>query len=779
MPLQALRVNVKGIVQGVGFRPLVYQIARRYDLKGEVFNTSGDVTIRLEGSPEHIQAFLHELARNPPPRALIESITTTQMSERPYTDFAITASQLRADEYQLISPDLATCPDCLKDIFDPGGRRYHYPFTNCTNCGPRFTIIEDIPYDRPRTTMKAFTMCPQCQREYDDPLDRRFHAQPNACPDCGPQLQLTNAGGQVLGVADVLAAAAGRLKEGRIVAIKGLGGFLLACDATNEQTVRTLRERKRRPSKPLAVMLPDLAAVAHYCEFDPLARDQAQSGQADDGQAEVEALTSAAAPILLLKLRNNLPKAPRLAPAVAPGLHHLGVMLPYTPLHHILMRECGLPLVMTSGNLSEEPIAQNNSEALQRLGGIADYFIWHNREIAERYDDSVATVEKGRLHLVRRARGYAPNPLRLGYQSKNILACGPELKNTICVVRDNHAFVSQHLGDLENQETLEHFEKTIELYCRLLRIQPQILACDLHPDYLSTVWAQKEARRLNLPLLQVQHHHAHIVSCLAENNVRGPAIGVALDGTGYGLDGHIWGGEFMLADYRSFQRRAHLEYLPLPGGHLAIRKPYRIAVGYLYQLLGAAALSSDLAFLQGIEEIELDAIKTQVDRHFNTPLTSSCGRLFDAVSALLGVCRQADYEGQAAIELEAMADGCQDQAEYPFRCEQQAGQTIIKLDVLFAALLEDLRHNLPKAVMAARFHNSVLSIMMRIVTPMAAENGVKQVALSGGVFQNRRISWGAQERLQAAGLQPLVHTQLPVNDGCISLGQAVAAHFMT
>jgi hydrogenase maturation protein HypF len=701
---------------------------------------------------------LKQLRENPPPRSHIETIVAYEAKCESIPAFTIEKSLIMKGEYQLVSPDLATCPDCRSEIFDPTNRRYRYSFTNCTNCGPRFTIIEDIPYDRYLTTMKNFVMCPDCRREYEDPLDRRFHAQPNACPVCGPSLELCDSRGLVLPQVDVILKAVDLLKAGQIIAIKGLGGFLLACNAANEQVVKTLRERKHRPSKPLAVMFKDIESVGQYCEID---------------QTETDVLNAPSAPIVLLRKKIGQ----RLAPSVAPGLHHLGVMLPYTPFHHVLMQECGIPLVMTSGNLSEEPIVKDNQEALQRLGKIADHFVWHNRDIYSRYDDSVVAVQKGVARMVRRARGYAPYPIHLQYLSKPILACGSELKNTFCLTRDNHAFVSQHIGDLENLQTLEHFEDTLKLYQKMFRVLPQVIACDMHPDYMSTRWAQNESQRLDVPLIGVQHHHAHIVSCMAENGVKGPVIGVALDGTGYGLDGNIWGGEFLLVDYLGFQRKAHFEYLPLPGGNLAIQKPYRIAIGYLYTLLGCGALRPDLACLKGIDEIELELIKTQVDRHLNSPSTSSCGRLFDAVSALLGICRQVDYEGQAAIELEAAAEGNASRLEYPYQIETKDEIRIIRLASLMSAIVDDVGAGESISLISTKFHNSVLSIMMEIVKRIAAESGIKQVALTGGVFQNRRIFNGAVDRLQEAGLRPLLHQHLPVNDGCISLGQAVVAHF--
>jgi hydrogenase maturation protein HypF len=773
----ARRVHVKGVVQGVGFRPFVYQIAHAHELRGWVKNTSGDVTIVVEGPDDKIEKFLHALKTQPPPQSHIESIAVDSEPPANYSDFRILESQAQEDEYQLISPDLATCPACRKEIFDPANRRYHYPFTNCTNCGPRFTIIEDIPYDRPRTTMRKFKMCPDCRREYDDPADRRFHAQPNACPVCGPRLWIVgpqtddNGRGQAspLRTTDVIAEAARLIKDGQIVAIKGLGGFLLACDATSDAAVQRLRARKQRPAKPFAIMLSSLDEVKAYCEVNA---------------QEEEALMSAAAPIVVLKIKGKIPLYPPFAKGeaaqpistlVAPGLKHLGVMVPYTPVHHLLMQAAGRPLVMTSGNLAEEPIAADNDEALRRLSGIADYFVLHDREIYSRYDDSVVTFELGAIRTIRRARGYAPFPVRLPFPLKPVLACGPELKNTFCLTSDDYAFVSQHIGDLENEETLAHFENTINLYEKLFRVCPEAIACDLHPDYLATKWAEAEAKKRSLPLVPVQHHYAHIVSCLAENGAAGPAVGIALDGTGYGTDGRIWGGELMTADYQGFQRRAHFEYLPLPGGAAAIQRPYRIAAGYLYALLGAEALRPDLPGFKGMDEYEIDVIKKQVESGLNTPLTSSCGRLFDAVSALLGIRRQVEYEGQAAIELEAAADEGILTAEYPYRIETVDGMRIIRLRELLAAIVADIQRQVPVSIIAAQFHNTLARIMIKSGAELAEESGLRQVALSGGVFQNRRLLNQVVTGLKQAGLAPLVHRQLPTNDGCISLGQAVAA----
>ncbi len=745
-------------MQGVGFRPFVYQLAQKHSLKGWVYNTSGDVRIEVEGDSRDLARFLTELKETPPPQSHIDDISVVESLAVGYKQFEIRPSLAQAEEYQLISPDLATCDACKEDIFDPGNRRYRYPFTNCTNCGPRFTIIEDVPYDRPRTTMRDFRMCSLCQEEYDNPFDRRFHAQPNACLVCGPSLELADAEGNIIPAEDTIARAARLLREGNILAIRGLGGFLLACDATNEKVVNILRERKKRPSKPLAIMLSNLDEVTKHCSAS---------------LEEKRLLASPQSPIVLLKWKPTS----SVSSAVAPGLKYLGVMLPYTPLHHILLRETGLPLVMTSGNLSEEPIARDNDEAIRRLHGIADYFLLHNRDIYSRYDDSVTLVEVGKPRILRRARGYAPYPVHLPFWSKLVLGCGAEEKNTFCLTKDDHAFLSQHIGDMENWETLEHFESTIALYQRLFRIEPEIIACDMHPDYLSTRWAKELSQQKGLPLVPVQHHHAHIVSCMVDNEVQEPVIGVSFDGTGYGIDGRIWGGEFMVADYRGFQRKGHLEYLPLPGGAAAIKKPYRTAIGYLYALLGEEVLRQELPCLSSVNGLELDLIRQQIDRGVNAPLTSSCGRLFDAVSALLGVRGQIDYEAQAAIELEmAACDGHEDGA-YPFSVDVAGGIRVIRLRELFSAIVSDLLRGIEVPTIASRFHNTVAQMIGQVCSRIAEETGISRVALSGGVFQNRLLMNKVIAALEAAGIKTIAHSQVPCNDGGISLGQAVIANF--
>ncbi|MFC2041427.1 carbamoyltransferase HypF [Chloroflexota bacterium] len=756
-----VHISVRGVVQGVGFRPFVYQLATKYNLKGWVSNTSEDVKIEVEGEAEAIKQFLLALREQAPPRASIESITThrPQVNRVKFKEFKIRHSIAEEGKYQLISPDIATCQDCLKEIFSPSDRRYRYPFTNCTNCGPRFTIIEDIPYDRPRTTMQHFQMCPECQREYDDPLNRRFHAQPNACHECGPALELLDANGSPLTVDDAITATSQLLREGKIVAIKGLGGFLLACDATSEAAVTLLRQRKKRPSKPLAIMVSSMEEARKHCYIN---------------SEEEKLLASPYSPIVLMQWRGS-----PVSPTVAPNLKYLGVMLPYTPLHHILLRETGLPLVMTSGNISEEPIAKDNDEAVRRLSGIVDYFLVHNRDIYARYDDSVTMVERGVPQLIRRARGYAPYPIHLNFNSQQVLGCGAEEKNTFCLTRDNHAFLSQHIGDMENLETMEHFEDTIALYKRLFRIEPNIIAHDLHPEYLATKYAHELAvKSAGIRLAPVQHHHAHIVSCMADNGLDSPVIGVALDGTGYGSDGNIWGGEFMVADYQGFTRMGHLEYLPLPGGAQAIKKPYRTAICYALSLLGETTLKSHLPFLKGVDSAEVDIIRQQIEKRINSPLISSCGRLFDAVSAFIGIRGEIEYEAQAAIELEMVAyDEPDETAYYSFSIVEQDGMSLIRLQDLFAAIIIDLQGGATQARIAAKFHNTVARMIRELCQVISNKTGITRVALSGGVFQNRLLLRKAVSLLEADGFKVFTHRQVPCNDGGISLGQVVIANF--
>ncbi len=762
---QGRRFAIRGVVQGVGFRPFVYRLAHACGLRGWVRNTSWGVEIEVVGEEAALARFAQGLREEAPPLARIEALESAPIEHpAPYTTFEILHSEAQAGAYQLVSPDIATCPDCLREIRDPHNRRYRYPFTNCTNCGPRFTIIEAIPYDRPKTTMKAFTMCPACQREYDDPLDRRFHAQPNACPACGPHLTLLDAHGHPLAERDeALREAEWLIREGKIVAIKGLGGFQLACDATNEVAVSLLRQRKRRPHKPFAVMMADLETISRHAFLYA---------------EEHGLLVSPAAPIVLVERR---PESD-LAPSIAPGSRVIGVMLPYTPLHHLLLGDLQIPLVMTSGNLSEEPIARENDEALRRLGAIADAFLLHNREIYARYDDSVWFVPVGGPQPVRRARGYAPFPLRLPFAARPILACGAELKNTFCLTRDRYAFLSQHIGDMENLETEAFWQEALALYERLFEIAPKIIATDMHPDYRAT----RLGRRLQGEQIAIQHHHAHLAACLADNASLEPAIGVILDGTGYGLDGRIWGGEFLIGDGRGFCRAAHLEYLPLPGGDQAVHHPARLAWAYVRTLAPQEAEGLEV----GLTPAERQALEGMIARGVNTPKTSSAGRLFDAVSALLGICREASYEAQAAIELEMAAQSGSVAKPYPFEVIPTGAPLAwgrppaavpegleVRLAPLFEGILADVCGQAPVGAIAWRFHCTVAEIIVQICQRLARQTGLRRVALSGGCFQNRLLLELAVPALKSAGFEVLLHRQVPCNDGGLALGQAVVAHY--
>jgi len=760
-----IQVHITGIVQGVGFRPFVYNLATRLGLKGWVRNTSAGVDIEAEGEEATLREFLRLLRDSAPPLARIDSLTFVWRGPNGrFSTFEILHSEAQPAAFQPISPDVSICADCLRELFDPTDRRYRYPFINCTNCGPRFTIIQDIPYDRPNTTMAVFSLCPDCQREYADPTDRRFHAQPVACPRCGPKVWLEMADSEIRSQNDDAILETRRLLlEGKIVAIKGLGGFHLACDATNPQAVAELRRRKLRLDKPFALMMPDLQTVERHCFLS---------------QAERELLTSAARPIVLLSRR---PES-NIADEVAPHQRTLGVMLPYTPLHYLLFvapHHQPLtfdlpPLVMTSGNLAEEPIATVNDDARQRLSSLADAFLMHNREIHMRCDDSVVRWigDQGAetIYPIRRSRGYAPFPLKLPWNAPPLLASGAELKNTFCLTHENYAFLSHHIGDMENYETLRSFEEGVQHFERLFRVQPVALACDLHPDYLATRYALARAERENLPLVRVQHHHAHIAACMAEHGLDGsrPVIGLACDGTGYGEDGAIWGGEILLSDYRSFQRLAHLEYFPLPGGDAAIRKPARTALA----LLWALGLEWDEALPAVAEFCASDRtlLRTQLEKRLNTPPASSLGRLFDAAAALTGVRQTVNYEAQAAIEFEAWVDSTEGGA-YPFGLDQAE----IRLRAAFEALIGDVLAGVALPKIAARFHNGLAEVFRVAVKRFAAETGIYEVVLSGGVWQNITLLRRTLALLQEEGFVVYLHQKVPTNDGGLALGQAAVA----
>ncbi len=747
------RIRINGIVQGVGFRPFVFQLASELGIKGEVSNTSRGVLIIAEADQEKIGAFVERLRSQAPPLARIVSLEIEKQKVDGYTSFRIAASSAEAGRATLISPDVCVCRDCLEEMRNPADRRFRYPFINCTNCGPRYTIIEDVPYDRPKTSMRHFTMCPRCQAEYDDPSDRRFHAQPNACPDCGPQVELLDARQAKVTAGDPVRAAAELLAQGQIVAIKGLGGFHLAVDAANDQAVSRLRRRKRREEKPFAVMAASLEKVAAFALYT---------------EAEARLLESRQRPIVLLERRTP----PVLAYQVAPRNRYLGVMLPYTPLHYLLLEERFPALVMTSANISQEPICIANQEAFERLAGIADYFLVHDRDIYLRCDDSVVHFCGGTARFLRRSRGYVPEPVFLRRKITPVLACGAELKNTVCLTKKDRAFVSQHIGDLENLAAENHFRKTIDHLRRILDVEPACLACDMHPDYLSTAYALSQDK---LPVIRVQHHHAHIAACLAENKADGKVIGLAFDGTGYGPDGTVWGGEVLVADCKEFSRVAHLENFLLPGSAAAVRQPWRTALAILLQVYGKRALELDLPLLRQVDQGRLAVVAEMTRKRVNTPLTSSMGRLFDAVASLVGLRQEAAFEGQAAMELEMITDkenfGC-----YPFQWSRpQQGPWQVRIEPIITALVADIQEKVPAFVIGARFHATLIELFTRLCLELREKHHLDRVALSGGCFQNRILTEGLAAALTKAGFQVLTHSLVPANDGGISLGQAVAA----
>jgi hydrogenase maturation protein HypF len=735
-------IRVEGIVQGVGFRPFVYNLATGLGLAGFVGNDVDGVFAEVEGPQAAVSEFLRELERNPPPLARIERVTAQPMTPGGGTSFAIAPSGPAGPRRALISADTATCPDCLRELADPADRRYRYPFINCTNCGPRFTIVRDVPYDRPFTTMAAFAMCAACASEYHDPADRRFHAQPTCCLACGPTLTVHDQTGKPL-PGDPLTQAAELLSNGQILAVKGLGGYHLAVDGTCDQAAAALRTRKHREDKPFAVLAAGLAQARDLVEID---------------EAAAALLTAPARPVVLLPRRPDA----AVAPAVAPGNRSLGVMLPYTPLHHLLVRAVARPIVLTSGNVSDEPIAYRDDDALERLAPIADAFLRHDRAIHIRTDDSVARTFRGRPMLIRRSRGYVPEPVRVpaGFP-RPVLACGAELKNTFCLAKGEHAFVSHHIGDLENAETLRSFTDGIDHFRRLFDIEPQVVAHDLHPEYLSTKYAVDLD---GADLQPVQHHHAHIASCLAEHGADGPVIGVAFDGTGYGTDGTIWGGEFLIAGLAGFTRAGHLAPVPMPGGAAAIRQPWRMAAAYLARDdLDVARRHAD----------RWAAVTAMAAKGVNAPLTSSAGRLFDAAAAILGVRDTINYEGQAAIELEQRAEPAE-AAAYP--AAVVAGDPFqIRAADLLNALISDLTAGVPAPIIAARFHHGVAAAIEAGCVLARERHGLGTVALSGGVFQNMLLLNATVARLEARGFRVLTHSRFPCNDGGISLGQAVIA----
>lgn len=783
---RAETIRVTGTVQGVGFRPTVYRLAKIWGLRGEVLNDGEGVLIQAVGSQTALDQFVQNLQDECPPLARIEAIVRAPLTAPViYQDFQITQSiqsSIRTD----ISADAATCPACLNDTLDPFSRWYRYPFTNCTHCGPRLSIIRTIPYDRPHTSMAAFPMCPECAQAYEDVSDRRFHAQPIACHKCGPYAWLERADGRAI-VADMFSmmddvdAACTLLQQGEIVAIRGIGGFHLACDATNEATVQTLRQRKRRYDKPFALMARDLDTIAHYCILTPQER---------------ELLQSPAAPIVLLRTQ-SFAKTPSsghlIAPSVAPGLSTLGFVLPYTPLHHLMLRRMNRPIVFTSGNLSDEPQCVDNDEAREKLGTIADFFLIHNRDIINRVDDSVVRVVDGQVQILRRARGYAPTPIRLpaGFaEAPAILAMGSELKNTFCVLDQGRAILSQHLGDLENAAALAAYQETLKLYLDLFQTQPQAIAIDQHPEYLSTKLGKTLAEQHSLPLQTIQHHHAHVAACMAENGLpldTAPVLGIALDGLGMGDDGTLWGGEFLFADYCQFQRLARLQPIALLGGSQAMYQPWRNTYAHLQAAFDWAELQSNyghLEIMQFLEQQPRSLLDQLLQKGINAPLASSTGRLFDAVAAAVGLHpKQVTYEGQAAIQLEAVIQPADlEQAHtspYPFNLEkiQKNHQPMLELTAqsMWSALLQDLHQAVPIGLIAARFHLGLTTAIATTVQHLNQTHPFTHVALTGGVCQNEILTRSVHQQLTALNFTVIMHHQVPANDGGLSLGQATIA----
>ena len=756
IPKQRLRLTIKGAVQGVGFRPFIYRLAIELGLVGWVNNSSLGVFIEVEGNDRTLETFQGRIWQEKPPRSRIQSIEASYLDLVGYENFEIRAS-VGGEKTAVVLPDMATCPDCLQEIFDPNNRRYRYPFTNCTNCGPRYSIIEALPYDRPNTTMKSFQMCGKCQSEYENPLDRRFHAQPNACPICGPHLELWDTEGKVVAAGDrAIKATADAIREGKILAIKGLGGFHLIIDAGNKSAIEQLRQRKKRPQKPFALMYPSLDLVKEHCLVS---------------QLEENLLSSPEAPILLLK-RKTLSATP--STEIAPGNPYLGVMLPYTPLHHLLMAELGFPVVATSGNISNEPICIEETEALQRLKEIADLFLIHDRAIVRPLDDSVVRVMMGKEAILRLARGYAPfskveNNTISESPHPHILAVGAHLKNTVAIALKNRIFISQHVGDLATTAAFESFKKVIGTLAQLYEFKPTIVACDAHPDYLSSQFAQQ----LKLPVVRVQHHYAHVLSCMAENEIEPPVLGISWDGTGYGLDGTIWGGEFIYVGGDNWQRIARLDTFRLPGAKQAIKEPRRVALGLLYELFGDDLFTQkNLLPLQAFSDRELKIVKTMLHKNLNTPVTSSVGRLFDGVSSILGIRQIASFEGQAAMELEFAIEDLETNEHYDFKlinCENTP--LVVDWAAMLHDILSDLKYGLPTEEISAKFHNSLVEIIVAI----AKHTKERKIVLTGGCFQNNYLTRRAIDRLKQENFHPYWHQTIPPNDGGIALGQIIAA----
>ena len=765
---QRLRMVIRGAVQGVGFRPFVFRLASELQLPGWVSNTAAGVFLEVEGEPERLREFQLRVEREKPAIAYIQSLESSFLDPLGFCEFEIRESS-GGEKTVLVLPDIATCPACLADIFDPQNRRYRYPFTNCTNCGPRFTIIEALPYDRPATTMKKFAMCPESVREYRDPTNRRFHAQPNACPECGPQLEMWDEDGTRLGERDEgLRMAAAAIRSGKIVAVKGLGGFHLMADARNDEAVSVLRERKRREEKPFAVMYPRLFSVRGDCEV---------------GEAEERLLCSPESPIVLLKRKAHTRSG--ISSLIAPRNPCVGAMLPYTPLHHLLLGELDFPVVATSGNLSDEPICIDEREAVDRLHGIADNYLVHDRPIVRHVDDSIVRVIGGRELVLRRARGFAPLPVFANQVLPPVLAVGAHQKNTIAASVRNQIFISQHIGDLETQEAYGAFERVIESFKQLYEFSPQAIACDLHPNYMSSEYA----RRAGLPVVEVQHHYAHVLACMAENELDAPVLGISWDGSGFGPDGTVWGGEFLWVDETGYERAAHLRTFALPGSEKAVKEPRRSALGVLYELFeNEVSEKLDFAPIRAFAPKELKTVVAMLEHDINSPRTSSAGRLFDAVASMLDVRQTVRFEGQAAMELEALATAVETEEEYALTTTDASKSLVIDWGPMIVGIREDLRRGVAGAVIARKFHNTLVGMMLVVAEQVYSGQTAppsrfarrvghddRRIVLTGGCFQNKLLAELAIQRLTDAGYRVYWHQRIPPNDGGIAVGQVIAA----
>jgi len=759
----AYRIFIQGTVQGVGFRPFIYRLARRMHLTGWVENTSQGVIIEVEAeNKDKIYEFISRIYEEKPKTAHIEYLNVQPIEFKGYEEFEIRESTVSADKKVLILPDLTVCSQCLEELFNPKDRRYLYPFINCTQCGPRFTIIKDVPYDRKNTTMAEFQMCSKCEKEYNDPESRRFHAQPNACWDCGPQLQLMDKTGNIKSQApQAISEAVELLKQGNILALKSLGGYQIAVDALNEEAVRKLRQRKKRIHKPFALMARDLKMILQYAIFN---------------EQEKELLLSNQRPIVLLRKKQDC----RIAYSVVEENKYLGFMLPYTPMHYLIFKEMDRPLIMTSGNITEEPIYYRDEEAIEKLQDIVDYFLIHNRKIHIRCDDSVTRVfisldgKFSKEYIIRRARGYVPKPLTLSYNVKHpILAVGAQLKNTFALAKDNHVFISHHIGDLDNFSAVTAFENSIPHFEKLFGIYPEIIACDLHPEYYCSRYARKLAEEKGKKLVGVQHHHAHIVSCMAENNLQEKVIGIAFDGTGYGSDGKIWGGEILIADLREFKRVAHLQYVSQPGGESAVKNPWQMAVSWLYKILEDEIFN--LEFTKRIGKERVESVVSMIKNNVNSPLTSSMGRLFAGVSSILGLCDTASFHAEAEMKLEQIQDEyCREC--YRFHLKEEENMFIIIAEEVIKHILQDLKNSVPITRISAKFHNGVVEMVYQICIKLRRRFKINKVCLSGGVFQNIFLLTRIYQRLKDRNFEVYIQGKVPANDGGICLGQAVIAN---